>query len=100
MMDAGLYHSSHDTEWADVNTMWKAMFDAVTLDGGTSTSAPAGDVREVYAVDDQGLFCRHCGRTSARHFRTKAGNFCRNPEDFPEAITPAVDAVPAGEVGQ
>jgi hypothetical protein len=41
MMNAGLYHSSHDSEWVDVNAMWKAMFDAVTLDGGASVSAPA-----------------------------------------------------------
>jgi len=41
MMDAGLYHSGHDADWADVHTMWKAMFDAVTLDGGCTTEAPA-----------------------------------------------------------
>jgi len=41
MMNAGLYHSSRDTEWSDCNTMWKAMFDAVTLDGGSSAYALA-----------------------------------------------------------
>lgn len=41
MMDAGLYHSSHDSTWGDVHTIWKAMFDAVALDGGVSTQLPA-----------------------------------------------------------
>jgi hypothetical protein len=30
-----------------------------------------------YEVDDRGLFCRHCGRTSCRHHRViGGGNFC------------------------
>jgi hypothetical protein len=33
-----------------------------------------------YAVDDRGLFCRHCGRASWRHHRViKGGNFCEAP---------------------
>lgn len=39
-MEAGLYASSHDSTWADVNAMWKAMFDAVSLDGGLTTRLP------------------------------------------------------------
>lgn len=41
MMDAGLYHSSHDSEYGDVHSVWKGMFDAATLSGGSSAYAIA-----------------------------------------------------------
>lgn len=41
MMDAGLHHCSEDMSHGDLFTVWTAMFDAVTLDGGTSHAAPA-----------------------------------------------------------
>ena len=41
MMDAGNYASSHDSTSSDVETMWKAMFDAVTLDGGCTEAVLA-----------------------------------------------------------
>jgi hypothetical protein len=41
MMDAGLYHASHDATYADVHSIWKGMFDAVTLDGGCTVDAPS-----------------------------------------------------------
>lgn len=41
MMDAGLYHCSADMTHSDLHTAFQAMFDAVTLDGGCSTHAPA-----------------------------------------------------------
>lgn len=31
---------------------------------------------QCYEVDDRGLFCRHCGRTSWLHYRTTDGLFC------------------------
>lgn len=33
MMDAGLYQSSADAEWSDVNSMWKDMLSAYERDG-------------------------------------------------------------------
>lgn len=39
MMDAGLYHLPAHTTWADLHTAWTAMFDTVTLDGGTTEHA-------------------------------------------------------------
>jgi hypothetical protein len=36
MMDAGLYHASHDATWADVHTSWKAMVDMVAADPNAS----------------------------------------------------------------
>ncbi|MCV9909963.1 hypothetical protein OIV19_20400 [Brucella sp. HL-2] len=41
MMNAGLYHCSHDMEWSDLYTAWQAMFDAVILDGGLTEKAKA-----------------------------------------------------------
>lgn len=41
MMDAGLYHCSHDMQWSDLYTAWQAMFDAVILDGGLTEKAKA-----------------------------------------------------------
>lgn len=32
MMNAGLYQSSHDTEWTDVYSMWVDMVDSSTLE--------------------------------------------------------------------
>jgi hypothetical protein len=38
-----------------------------------------------YAVDDQGRFCRHCGRASWLHYRVKGvGNLCERPENVAE----------------
>ena len=52
MMDAGLYHCSHDMEWSDLFTAWQAMFDAVTLDGGMTEHAKASPAP---AATDTGL---------------------------------------------
>jgi hypothetical protein len=41
MMNAGLYHSSHDATWEDVNAVWKGMFDSIMQDGGTTTMLAA-----------------------------------------------------------
>lgn len=41
MMNAGLYHCSADMTWADLHTAYKAMFDAVALDGGCTAELPA-----------------------------------------------------------
>lgn len=39
MMDAGLYYAK-DLTWADVFTIWHSMFDAFTVDGGTTEWLP------------------------------------------------------------
>jgi hypothetical protein len=57
MMQAGLYASSHDSDWGSVNQVWKAMFDSIALDGGCTTLLPVapspsdGALREVDGND-------------------------------------------------
>ena len=48
MMDALLYHSSHDTTWADAYTMWTNAHDAWFRDGAAHPSpTPAADADRV-----------------------------------------------------
>jgi hypothetical protein len=51
---------------------------------------------KTYAVDDQGRFCRHCGRASWLHYRVNGvGNLCENPQaaaDFRSALIDSLSA--------
>jgi hypothetical protein len=47
---------------------------ALATPPASDAAVPAG---QTFEVDDRGLFCRHCGRSSVRHHRViGVGNFC------------------------
>lgn len=54
----------------------------MALNGYSAAFQPVSQEAE-YQVDDRGLFCRHCGRTSIRHFPWHGKRLCDLPKKEP-----------------
>lgn len=91
MMNAGLYQSSHDSTYADVHSIWKAMFDAVALDGGSSDHLPA--TPKAPQTDAAGEVAWRAGRDAAIY---EVIDYARKVPQLVHALfVPAIEGIAA-----